>query len=265
LHLQQSISAAAAGKHVLCEKPIAVETSGVQRLLDTVASSGIIFAVNHHLPGAATHRTVRRLIADGAIGTPLAASVCNAIMLAERLRGWRLGTEQGSGVVLDITSHDASVLNAAMPARANTAVAIGVSQGNWPAHGIDAVMSSLTYGDVTVQTHDSYTIAHRATRFDVFGTNGAILGENIMTQDPVGEVVLKTVSSERVIDVGQRRDLYDIVLDGFADAVAGVGRPTVTGAEAANAFLVANAVNESISSGRAVEFKGWFVDGHPPA
>ena len=263
LHASQSIAAVAAGKHVLCEKPMALSVGDARQSLQAAAAAGVIFAVNHHLPGSATHRAIRRLITDGAIGRPLAVSVCHAVMLPERLQDWRLGSAPGAGVALDITCHDASVVNAALSEPATSAAAVGVSQGQWAAGSADAVMSSLTYGTITVQTHDAFTIAHRPTRFDVFGTDGAILATDVMTQDPVGEVVLKTSAGERTVDVGDRQDLYETVLDGFAAAVAGVGEPTVSGAAGANAFLVADAVSESITSGRTVNLDCWF-SGHAP-
>jgi 1,5-anhydro-D-fructose reductase (1,5-anhydro-D-mannitol-forming) len=264
-HVEQSLAAVAAGKHVLCEKPMALDADAAQRVLESAEHAGVIFAVNHHLPGAATHRAIRRLIADGAIGTPLAVSVCHAVMLPARLRGWRLGGEHGAGVVLDITCHDASVLNAALAVPATMATAVGVSQGQWSAGTPDAVMSSLTYGDITVQTHDAFTIAHRPTSFEVFGSDGAILATDVMTQDPVGEVVLRTASGDKPIDVGGRRDLYGTVLAGFVHAIAGTGQPTVTGADGANALLVAKAVNDSITERRTVDIDRWFSNNRPAA
>jgi 1,5-anhydro-D-fructose reductase (1,5-anhydro-D-mannitol-forming) len=259
LHATQSVAVLAAGKNVLTEKPMAISIDEAELVLDAAASTDVTFAVNHHLPGAATHRAIRRLIDDGAIGRPLAVSVCHAVVLPERLRGWRLEDEPGAGVALDITCHDASVINAVLGRPASVVTAVGVTQGSWRADSADAVMSSLTYGDVTVQTHDAFTIGYRPTRFDVWGTDGAILSRDVMTQDPIGEITLRTSSGEQSIDVGERHDLYTTVLDAFADAVAGTGEPTVSGADGANAYIVAQAVSDAASSGRAVTIDHWFA------
>jgi 1,5-anhydro-D-fructose reductase (1,5-anhydro-D-mannitol-forming) len=266
LHAPQSAAALSAGKHVLAEKPMALSTGDAELVLAAAAASGTAYAVNHHLPGAATHRAIRALIAGGAIGRPLAVSVCHAVTLPDRLRGWRLGNEAGAGVALDITCHDASVINAALGGPASVVTAVAVSQGGWAAGSPDAVMSSMTYGDVTVQTHDAFTIGYRPTRFDVFGTDGAILASDVMTQDSFGEIVLRTAAGERDIDAGERRDLYATVLGAFADAVAGTGEPTVSGAQGANAFIVAQAVSDAATSGRAVAIGQWFSTGpgRPP-
>jgi len=73
--------------------------------------AGVVMGTNHHLRNAATHRTMRRLIAEGAIGRPLAARVFHAVSLPPRLQGWRVNAPAaGGGVILDITAHDADTL-----------------------------------------------------------------------------------------------------------------------------------------------------------
>ncbi|MFX5245081.1 Gfo/Idh/MocA family oxidoreductase, partial [Acinetobacter baumannii] len=67
----QVLAAAAAGKHVLCEKPLALT---VQQALDMVRAcraAGVVLGTNHHLRNAATHRRMRELVRDGAVGQPL--------------------------------------------------------------------------------------------------------------------------------------------------------------------------------------------------
>src|SRR5436190_17336752 len=75
LHAQQTLAAARAGKHVLCEKPLALSLNDAREMVVTCQAAGVVMATNHHLRNAATHRTLRRLIAEGTIGTPLAARV----------------------------------------------------------------------------------------------------------------------------------------------------------------------------------------------
>src|SRR5205085_5662416 len=110
-HKEQTLAAAQAGKHVLCEKPLALSLDDAQAMVEACRGAGVVLGTNHHLRNAATHRTLRRLIADGAIGRPLAVRVFHAIYLPPRLHGWRLSKpEAGAGVILDITVHDADTL-----------------------------------------------------------------------------------------------------------------------------------------------------------
>ena len=112
LHRAHTEAAAAAGKHVLCEKPLALSVDDGRAMLAACERAGVTLATNHHLPGSGIHRTIRRLVADGAVGRILAVRVFHAVMLPARLQGgWRLGSRAGGGVAMDITCHDASVLN----------------------------------------------------------------------------------------------------------------------------------------------------------
>lgn len=254
-HHAQVLAAARHRKHILCEKPLALSVAHGQEMLAAANSSGIIFAVNHHLPGSATHRAMRALVAEGAIGEPLAVRVAHAVMLPERLRGWRLTNEPGSGVILDITCHDASAVQAILGRRSTHASGVAVSQGGWAneSSAPDAVMATIRYeGNVLAQVHDAYTVEHAPTSLEVIGTEGALFGSGIMTSNPSGTVTLWSRGGDRDIDIPDRPDLYRFVLDAFADAIAGQGEPSVTAQAGFAAMATALAVQQSAQTGRTL-------------
>ena len=253
-HRDQAVMAAAAGKHVLCEKPLALSVADCEAMVAACDAAGVVFATNHHMPGGDTHRTIRSLVHDGAIGRVLGIRVFHAVQLPARLQGWRLEKGAGSGVALDITCHDASVFNAILGRLPVDVVALATTQGPWEAAAEDAVMTVLRYADgALVQTHDAFTVAYAPTGLHVLGEDGSIFATNVMTQDPVGTVVLRDQAGEREIDIPNRRDLYEINVDGFAAAVAGdAARPVVTGREGLEATQVALAVREALDTGTRV-------------
>jgi len=253
-HRDHTLLAAAAGKHVLCEKPLALAAEDGHRMVDACEAAGVILGTNHHLPGAGTHSKVRELVAGGAVGRVLAVRVFHAVMLPERLQGWRLGSRAGGGVALDVTCHDASVINPLLGALPVDLVALATHQGPWEAAAEDALMSTMRYADGTlVQTHDAFTVQHAPTGFQVIGSDGAIFATAVMTQEPIGTVVLRDASGEREIEVADRRDLYEISVGGFAAAVSGESeRPVVTGLDGLRAAQVALAVRQAAESGERV-------------
>jgi len=70
LHCSQTLSAAAAGKHVLCEKPLALNLTDARHMVEACKAAGIVMGTNHHLRNAATHRALRAAIKQGRIGRP---------------------------------------------------------------------------------------------------------------------------------------------------------------------------------------------------
>lgn len=257
-HHEHARAALSAGLHVLCEKPLTLTIDEGEALARLAGQRGLVLAVNHHLPGSALHRTVRELVADGAIGDVLSARVAHAVNLPERLRGWRVAADRpGAGVILDITSHDASVLNPLLgtPIRVS---ALAVTQAAWnTGTAPDAAMVTIEYRGpdgrrVLAQTHDAFTVAHEPTRLIVHGTAGVIIADDAMTQDADGAITVVTADGSRAVHP-DHRNLYAIVLDAFAAAVAGEGRPTVTARDGIDAMLVALGAEESVRTGATVE------------
>ncbi|CUW43433.1 Gfo/Idh/MocA family oxidoreductase [Brucella vulpis] len=111
LHRDQAIAAAQAGKHILCEKPLALTIGDAHQMLKAARAAGVVAGTNHHLRNAASHRAMRDAIAEGRIGKVLGARVFHAVYLPPHLQGWRIERpDAGGGVVLDITVHDADTL-----------------------------------------------------------------------------------------------------------------------------------------------------------
>jgi 1,5-anhydro-D-fructose reductase (1,5-anhydro-D-mannitol-forming) len=257
LHWAQTLAAAAAGKHVLCEKPLALSLEEAWQMVDACERARVTLATNHHLPAAGTHRAIRSLVRDGAVGEPLAVRVFHAGRLPERLRGWRLtAPERGAGVILDITSHDAAAVNAVLGREPLEAAAVAARQGPWEAAAEYAVVAAIRYeGDVLVQTHDAFTVGYAGTGLEVHGTEGSIVATDVMTGDPTGRVVLRTGTGEQEVAPPDRRDLYEVGLEAFAAAAHGNGRPVVDGREGLRALAVALAVKQAAETGRTVPIR----------
>ena len=111
LHCEQVLAAAAAGKHVLCEKPLAMSLPDAHRMVAACKEAGVVMATNHHLRNAATHRKIRELVQNGAVGRPLFARVFHAGYLRPVVQGWRIDRpEAGGGAIFDIVVHDVDAL-----------------------------------------------------------------------------------------------------------------------------------------------------------
>lgn len=75
-HAEISISAMRAGKHVLCEKPMATTTAECEAMLAAANETGRRLAIAHNQRLMPVHQAARALLADGAIGKPLSFKTC---------------------------------------------------------------------------------------------------------------------------------------------------------------------------------------------
>jgi 1,5-anhydro-D-fructose reductase (1,5-anhydro-D-mannitol-forming) len=256
LHKPQVLAAAAAHKHVLCEKPLALTLADAREMVAACGQAGVVLATNHHLRNAATHRKIRELIRSGAIGKPLFARVFHAVFLPPHLQGWRLHKpEAGGGVILDITSHDADTLRFLLDAEPVEAVALA-QHGALASRGLeDGVMAVLRFDNgVLAQLHDAFTVKHARTGLEVHGSEGSIAARDVMTQRPVGEIVLRSASGEAAVAV-EHENLYVRALRAFNAAVAGQGQPSASGEDGVKSLAVALAVQEAARTGRSVEVR----------
>jgi len=258
LHYSQTLAAARAGKHVLCEKPLALTLDDARTMVAACQSAGVVMGTNHHLRNAATHRSLRRLIAEGAIGKPLAARVFHAVALPARLQGWRIDRPAaGAGVILDITVHDADTLRFVLDDEVEEVMAFAAQQGLAAGELEDAVMGVMRFkSGLLAQFHDAFTIAHAGTGFEVHGTDGSLFGEAVMTQEPTGRVVLRRGDQREEIDVGERENLYVRAVRNFNRAVRGAGQPSATGEDGIRSLAIGLAVREAARSGERVQVKG---------
>ncbi len=71
LHKEHALAALAAGKHVLCEKPLATSVADCAEILAAAKHSRKVFLVGHELRFAPAYLRMTQLLKDGAIGTPL--------------------------------------------------------------------------------------------------------------------------------------------------------------------------------------------------
>jgi 1,5-anhydro-D-fructose reductase (1,5-anhydro-D-mannitol-forming) len=253
-HKAEVLQAARAGKHVLCEKPLALTVADAREMAAACRTAGVVMGTNHHLRNAATHRALRRLVGSGAIGTPLAARVFHAVYLPPHLQTWRINNpETGAGVILDITVHDADTLRFILNDEVETVTAMASQQGMAAGALEDAVMGVMQFhGGVQAQFHDAFTIRHAGTGLQVHGTEGSLFAEDVMTQRPIGRVSLRRADSVEAVPLDPPEDLYTRGVRCFTEAIHGRGEPSATAEDGIRSLAVGLAVLESTRTSRHV-------------
>ena len=114
LHAPQTIRALRAGMHVLCEKPMAMNFSQAQGMVETAEKSGRYLGVAYYRRTYPKVRRAAELIRQGAIGHPVMAfATCHGQMPADDAkRSWLLDPARaGGGPLYDIGSHRIDLMN----------------------------------------------------------------------------------------------------------------------------------------------------------
>ena len=169
LHVPMTLAAAAAGKHVLCEKPVALDAAEAAKLRGARASVTIAeaFMVRHNPQWIA----IRRLIDDGAIGAPRSFQMTFSYRLldADNVRN---KADIGGGGLMDIGCYAVALARYVFRAEPGRAIA---SVDRDPAFGTDRFAGALAeFPGGRTLTFAVATQGARHQRVTVLGEAGAI-------------------------------------------------------------------------------------------
>ena len=227
LHAEQTIAAAEAGKHVLCEKPMAMTTGECDRMLAACRASGVTLGIAYYRRFFPAVIRVKEIIASGEIGQPVFAQM-NAF---ERFdpepghpRAWLLQPSMaGGGPMKDFGCHRIEVLlNLFGEVRQTAALTANVVFAR-NVEDTAAVLLRFVDGpcaSVTV-THAAH---ERQDTLQIFGTRGSTHIEDLNA----GVVRVQT-GTERTEPYPPAPNVHQPLVADFVDAVLTGRQPAVTG------------------------------------
>lgn len=107
LHKEMTLQAAAAGKHVICEKPIALTTADAQIMIDACEKAGVKLLIAHVVRFVTHYRMVRDTVANGGIGKPGVIRLTRAgYQPRKAVDNWFVDESRSGGMMLDLMIHD---------------------------------------------------------------------------------------------------------------------------------------------------------------
>jgi predicted dehydrogenase len=114
LHAEQAIAAAEAGKHVLCEKPLAMNVRECDQMIDACRAHQVKLGVAYYRHFYPVVERIKAILRSGEIGTPVLAQI-NAFErfdpAADHPRSWLLKKDiSGGGPMFDFGCHRIEVL-----------------------------------------------------------------------------------------------------------------------------------------------------------
>jgi xylose dehydrogenase (NAD/NADP) len=249
LHAEWTIRAAAAGKHVLCEKPIALSIDEMDRIAAAAARAEVIvteaFMYRHH----PQTMLVQRLLADGAIGE-LRFVRGSFSFLLERPGDVRLDLTYGGGSLWDVGCYPVSL--ARVLAGVEPREVFGRAQRG--ATGIDELFTGeLIFGDRLQAQFDCGFCQPFRTEAELVGTAGAIRVTRPF-KPTTSEVLLLTRGQEvEQIPIEAPAELYVSEIEDLGAAIRDGAAPRVTLADSRANTATLLALYESARLGQPVQ------------
>jgi len=113
LHAPQTIQSLKAGKHVICEKPMAMNETEARTMVRAAEETGKALGIAYYRRCYPKVQRAKRLIEQGAIGKPVVAELTNHMWFdGSGSRSWLVDpAKAGGGPLFDIASHRIDVLN----------------------------------------------------------------------------------------------------------------------------------------------------------
>lgn len=178
-HAEVIEAAAAAGKHIFCEKPVEVDLGRIDRALAAVEDAGVILQVGFNRRFDPNFQRLRRAVAEGEIGTPHQLHIISRDPAPPPLEYVR----QSGGIFLDMTIHDFDMARFLIGDEVEEVYAVGgvrVDPAIGEAGDLDTVTITLQFagGAVGVIENCRQAVYGYDQRVEVFGSRGVIRADN---------------------------------------------------------------------------------------
>jgi predicted dehydrogenase len=248
LHAEWTIAAVRAGKHVLCEKPLATTIADVDVIAAEARAHGRVvaeaFMYRHHPQTA----LVQRLVAEGAVGEVRLMQGCFRFMHGrdDDVR-WLL--EMGGGSLWDVGCYPVSFARLVM--QEEPAEVMGW-QRLTPGGVDDTFVGQLRFASGAFLTFDSSFRAPFATGFEVAGTGGAIRPR--VPYKPGKDAPVDVIGPDGTARVvrAEGQDLYSGEIEDMARAIIDGAPPRISLADSRGNAATIVALYESARTGRPV-------------
>lgn len=249
-HERFVVEAAAAGKHVLCEKPLAASSAACERMVVACEAAGVQLMTAYRLHFEPGTLEVLREVRAGRIGEP--RYFTSAFSMQTRAGGIRTQPELGGGALWDIGIYcinAARMVFGSEPERVSAHVVDGARSGM---PGVDETTAAvLHFSDDRLATFAVSFAAADVSTFRVVGTKGSIV------VDPAYEITQAIAHTLIVDDTrlkrrGRKVDQFAAEIRAFSDGILHGRPPEASGREGWWDVRIIEALYESAARGEHI-------------
>ncbi len=235
--------AAAAGKHIFCEKPIDVDLARTDRAVAATKRAGVKLQIGFNRRFDRNFRRVKDELSSGAIGQPRIVHIVSR----DPVRTAAEGGESPADLFLDTTIHDLDMARFLIGDEITSIHALGKRYSN-AGPDPDTAVTLLRFAGGCIATIDNsrHSVYGYDQRLEVFGSGGMLAVGN-EAPDP------SPAPNAQPFFVQRYGESYLAELVAFVQSILDDTEPSVTGADGRIALALALAAQRSYRQGRPVE------------
>ncbi len=257
LHAEQTIQAATAGKPVLCEKPLALNSGQAQAMIDACRANGVQLMVCYYQRYNTRHQQIKQLLAAGAIGQVTAARLNFSDYFPPTPGYWHHDPSiSGGGPLMDLGVHCIDLLRYLCGEVTAVTALIDTLAAASDVDDTATLLLKLANGAQAVITSHWSTAnfePQQSNGLEINGTVGTIQAAPISAKDSSGALRLLTAAGVQEFSVapGGVRPHVALLMD-FANALANNTPTPIPGEEGLAGLQVIEAAYQSAQSGRLI-------------
>ena len=254
-HAQIIIEAAEAGKHIFCEKPIALEMDKIDRALAAVDKGGVKLQVGFNRRFDPSFKKAKELVEAGKIGTPHLLRISSRDPQPPPLDYIRVS----GGLFLDMMIHDFDMARYLLKEEVTEMMATGhclIDSSIGQCGDIDTAVVLLKFQSGALGTIDNSRQAAYGydQRIEVFGSEGSVVVEN-KTPTEVTLHSAESIQSDKPLHFFLERyqEAYLAEMDHFITCILEDKKPCVGGLDGKISVAMGYAALESLKKGTFVK------------
>jgi len=254
-HSQLIQEAAAAGKHIFCEKPIDLTLEKIHQALQAVEQAGVKLQVGFNRRFDPNFRGVKELIAAGKIGQPHLLRITSRDPAPPPIEYIR----SSGGIFLDMTIHDFDMARYLIGSEVEEIYAVGnvfIDSHFRDADDVDTALTTLKFESGAIGTIDNSRKAVYGydQRVEVFGSLGMVQAAN-KTPDNLTIMTAESVHSAKPLYffLERYKESFIAEMQAFIDAIINDTEPPVTGKDGLMPVIIALAAKKSLAKNRPVK------------
>lgn len=254
-HTEVIEAAAAAGKHIFCEKPVDLTIEKINAVNELVDKSGVKFLVGFNRRFDPNFAKVNEVVSSGGIGEPHILTISSRDPAPPPLEYLKVS----GGMFLDMTIHDFDMARFLMKSEVVEIYARGevlVDQIFKQANDIDTAVVTLSFANGAIGTinNSRKAVYGYDQRVEVFGSEGMVTVKN---NTPDNHILIDKQGSHTSLPLNFFMDRYTQSylneMIAFIDCILNDTKPPVSGDDGLQAVIMGLAAKKSVEENRPVK------------